>query len=376
MITVDGIRKKAINKYNDYLRSSIEGISIFPWYVPSDKSINKLGGYDKEFEQIKTIVDHSKSAVGFGYTYEFDKNGKKITAIKFETEIDYLKFINKEDEVINFKNDYADVILEYPTLRELFVESPRIVIENHHKWADLIKVCRFFQTNSHVGLYMRELPAGVHTKFIENNTQIIFALIERISPELINYRAERFEDKFGLKTKHNLIRIRFLDDKLQVLPGYEEIGIAEVDINKLDIKCKRVFVIENDVPALVFPKIENSIVLFGKGYNVAALKNIEWIKNAEIYYWGDLDVHGFEILSQMYGYFNHTKSFLMSKDVLDEHKKHWSHSPDSKVLNISLPSIGDRETYEFIRAGKPYIRLEQEYISQQCVSEELKRIST
>ncbi len=41
-------------------------------------------------------------------------------------------------------------------------------------------------------------------------------------------------------------------------------GFAEIEINKLPLKGKRAFIIENDITALTFPKIDDSIVIFGK----------------------------------------------------------------------------------------------------------------
>ena len=37
-------------------------------------------------------------------------------------------------------------------------------------------------------------------------------------------------------------------------------------------------------------------------HEVSLLKDISWLHKSDIYYWGDLDTHGFQILSQLRGY--------------------------------------------------------------------------
>ncbi|MCD9016043.1 Wadjet anti-phage system protein JetD domain-containing protein [Parachryseolinea silvisoli] len=48
---------------------------------------------------------------------------------------------------------------------------------------------------------------------------------------------------------------------------------------------------------MVLPQIRDTIVIFGGGYALYDLKQIFWLKDITLYYWGDIDVQGFEILS-------------------------------------------------------------------------------
>jgi hypothetical protein len=50
---------------------------------------------------------------------------------------------------------------------------------------------------------------------------------------------------------------------------------------------------------------------FGYGFdNLAAAL---WLQQKDIYYWGDIDTHGFAILNQLRGFFPHAVSFLMDQ---------------------------------------------------------------
>ncbi len=42
------------------------------------------------------------------------------------------------------------------------------------------------------------------------------------------------------------------------------------------------------------------MVLFGSGYGFEFLSNVLWLAKLNIYYWGDIDTHGFAILNQLY----------------------------------------------------------------------------
>lgn len=58
---------------------------------------------------------------------------------------------------------------------------------------------------------------------------------------------------------------------------------------------------------LTLPKMDGTIAIFGSGFSVHTLKNAQWLSDLELLYWGDIDVQGFEILSQFRSYFSNTK---------------------------------------------------------------------
>ena len=68
-----------------------------------------------------------------------------------------------------------------------------------------------------------------------------------------------------------------------------------------------------------FPHAEDSLILFGMGYGVLEMaESAPWLADKEIYYWGDLDHDGFNILSNLRKVLPEMKihSFLMDKETL------------------------------------------------------------
>ena len=128
---------------------------------------------------------------------------------------------------------------------------------------------------------------------------------------------------------------------------------------------------ENKVNFLTFPPVANSVVIWGKGYGVASIKESELLKNTELIYWGDLDAQGFEILSQFRSYFGQVKSLLMDKATFDNYFEKGCGTPSKINVKLNL-TTEEEELYQYIKVNN--YRLEQEKIPQRYVIEQLKCI--
>jgi hypothetical protein len=113
MITTQEIRNKTDKKYISFLQLLVEQRSFEKLIIRGDKSYTKssLPEFEKEIHQ---IVSQSKEKKGFGYTLEFQLVKIKFLAsqnlpisIYFDTETDFLKFLDKELEV-----DYSNQMLK------------------------------------------------------------------------------------------------------------------------------------------------------------------------------------------------------------------------------------------------------------------------
>ncbi len=326
MISPSEIKQKAGRKFADYLRAIISAENIFPLIIRSNKSVgNSLSDYKKN---IDNLISASKLKNKYGYNIDFENRKTKSLGtqsfpvrIYFDNEPDYLKYINKEKEVDCFKEKHRNILKEFPELKEWIIKYPQKIIDNCSIWMNILKVCRYFKMNPKPNLYIRELPIKVHTKFIENNKGIIKELLEIIISEHINSNENSFEKRFNLKYNEPLIRLRILDDKISN-DTFNNILDISIPLNqfvnlKID-NIETVFVIENLMNLLTFPKISNAIAIWGKGFQVSNLKKSSWLNNiTHFYYWGDIDVHGFEILSQIRGYFDNVQSILMDEETFN-----------------------------------------------------------
>lgn len=377
MITSKEIKEKAERKYIFFLQSLVENKSFEKLVIRGDKSYTKssLSEFEKEIQQINS---QSKDRKGFGYTLEFQKVKTKSlgvqdlpTSIYFETEKDFLKFLGKEKEVDFFKSDIEKIIKAFPELRDWITKNPIKVITNQTEWDSILKVCQYFKSNPKPNLYIRELPINVHTKFVETNKSVIRELLDILLAEHVNIDNKEFEKRFYLKYSEPLIRFKILDKEISqnLFSGIDDIAIPVSQFEILNLPLKKVLVVENKTTlytTLSLPKMNNTIAIFGSGYSVHNLKNVQWFKNLELIYWGDIDVQGFEILSQFRNYFSQTKSMLMDKKTFDSFFENDNGTPTniSTILNLTEE---EKKLYEILQTNN--WRLEQEKIPFEYVKD-------
>lgn len=376
MITPKEIKDKAERKYILFLQSLVENKPFEKLIIRGDKSYTKssLSEFEKEIQQ---IVSQSKEKKGYGYVLEFQQIKTKSLGIQdlpisifFDTEKDFLKFLGKEKEVEVFKTSVAIIIRAFPELKDWIIKNPIKVINNQASWENILKVCRFFKQNPKPNLYIRELPIKVHTKFIEYNQSIIKELLNIIISEHINNEEKEFEKRFNLKFTEPLIRFKVLDRAIaeKFFSGIDDIAVPVSQFETLNLPIKKVLVVENKTTlytTLTLPKMNDTIAIFGSGYGVYNLKNVQWFANLDLLYWGDMDVQGFEILSQFRGYFKHTKSVLMDAETFETFFENDSGSPTNTSTLLNLTDC-EQKLYEILKTNN--WRLEQEKITYDYVN--------
>lgn len=370
MITVNEIKKKSDNIFEDYLKSIVNNEVFFPKVIRSNKSISS--DFNEMRKELSQIIDYSKDRRGFGYTISYKQVNTRQHGtqsipdeISFLSATDYLKFIKKEKEVRIFCEDIELILNEFPDLKDWLIKCPFKVIDNQSIWNDLLKVCKYFKYNPTPYLYIRELPIQVHTKFIEQNKGVIKELLDILISDFVNVQESNFEKRFNLKYPEPLIRFKILDSKVSLsnFNGLNDLCVPVSQFAELDIPIRNVLVVENKTNlltvALTLPQLDSSIVIFGSGYKVENLKNIEWLKSKCIFYWGDLDVHGFEILSQFRGYFPSVTSLLMDR-ITFEHFYENEKGVNSKITTDLNLTNEEYELYNLLKQTNS--RLEQEKI--------------
>ncbi len=364
MITPIEIKKKAANKYKAYLQSIVEGESFNPIVIVGDKKPNE--DTVKFEEELRELISCSKEKKGYGYTIEYQTVKTKRhgiqdipTYISFQTEYDYLKYINEEKDTAKFKKDISSILSSFPELKDWIYKYPIKVIEND--WESLLKVCKYFKAIPQPHLYIRELPIQVHTKFIENNKGIIRELLEIIIAEHINVDEKQFESRFNLKCDETLVRFRILDKAIsqQLFGGIDDISIPISEFQYLSLPIQTAYVVENKINMLTFPVKRNSIVIWGHGFGVDIMKNVEWLKTKKIYYWGDLDAYGFQILSEIRTHFEQVESFMMDRHTFDLFYEGDKGAETNVEKDLHLTEE-EKMMFKFLKAN--YLRLEQEKI--------------
>lgn len=364
MITPIEIKKKAANKYKAYLQSIVEGESFNPIVIIGDKKPNE--DTVKFEEELTELISRSKEKIGYGYTIEYQTVKTKRhgiqdipTSITFQTECDYLKYINEEKATAKFQKDITNILSSFPELKDWIYKYPMKIIDND--WESLLKVCKYFKNTPKPHLYIRELPIQVHTKFIENNKSIIRELLDIVIAEKINDDEKQFERRFNLKYDEPIVRFRILDNAIsqQLFGDLDDLSIPISEFQYLSLPIQTVYVVENKINMLTFPVKRGSIVIWGHGFGVDIMKNVEWLKSKKIYYWGDLDAQGFQILSEFRTQFKQVQSFFMDRYTFDKYFE----GDKGTVTNVEKElclTHDEHDMYKYLKENN--FRLEQEKI--------------
>ena len=370
MISPNDIKIKAERKYVSFLQSVVQAIPFSRIIIPGDKTYNKTSIADFQ-KEILALVSQSKEKKGFGYTIEYQTVKTKTigtqslpTIIYFDTENDFLKFLGKEKEVEAFISDWQTIYSHFSELKDWIIQSPTKIIQHNGKWDSILKVCDFFKTCPNPNLYIRELPVNVHTKFIESNQSIITELLDVIIQNHINLNEREFEKRFNLKFREPLVRFKVLDKNISqsFFSNLDDISIPVSQFERLRLPLKQVLIVENKTTlftTLTLPKMNETIAIFGQGNAVTNIQNAKWLNDINVLYWGDIDVHGFEMLSRIRKHFQHTQSVLMDKTTFEKFFENESGKPTTDTTTHNLTDK-EKELYNLLKTNN--WRLEQEKI--------------
>ena len=299
----------------------------------------------------------------------------------FENQEDWLAFIGQKLAFKQFQDLTDQTRRQLPQVMPLVNSKPVKMLDYTDVWPQLIKVCRYFQLNPKPARYIRQLDIqDVDTKFIESHKGILSEMLHlALEPEdfddsVTGIVDNGFERRFGLHYDEPLIRFRLLDSEALVTD-------MSVPLSQfIDPGVSRVFITENKVNGLAFPPVQDAIVIFGLGYGVRSLFSVNWLEQKQISYWGDIDTHGFSILSLLRGRFRHTRSLLMDKATLDLHQSLCVEEPGNKRFLADLANLtgSEQALFDVLRQNKQgkNLRLEQERITFSCLKEALTEVQT
>jgi hypothetical protein len=363
---------------------------LFPWEIRLRRpDVRALGA---EFEDVRRwsreLEQRSKSQRGVGYELlweeinhrQLGRNRIPVAAV-VHTEADAVALLGLAEPVARFEELVALTLAAFPQLTMWLARSAATLLEHEADWPRVLAVLTWLRSNPRPGIYLRQLEVpGVDSKFIESQRALLSELFDFVLPPgaIVSEAtgAKQFELRYGIRPKPPLVRFRMLDPTQQ-LGGLTDIATPASQFAKLHLDVDRIFITENEINGLAFPSCPRSIVLFGLGYGLARLEGIEWFANKEVWYWGDLDTHGFAILDRLRMRLPHARSFLMDRETLMLHSSQWVH--ESAAVIADLPRLyGDEAVlYDDLRTNRlgERIRLEQERIAFAWVRREVERIT-
>lgn len=284
---------------------------------------------------------------------------------------DALALIGKQRDFTRFAALIDVTRKRQPTLLSWLAKRPMRALELSNEWGLLLEIVGWLQAHPRPGVYVRQVDLpGVHSKFIEAHRGVLVELLDIVLPiteiDTTASGTNQFAKRYGLCDKPARVRFRILDPEHALLPGVhlQDITLDAESFARIDPKVSRVFITENEINFLAFPRLKDSLVIFGAGYGFEMLSKAEWLLRCRIYYWGDIDTHGFAILDQLRSQFGHVDSFLMDRNTLLAFETLWGEEEKQTLRDLPRLNPEERALYDDLRDNRirKNLRLEQERI--------------
>jgi hypothetical protein len=248
-----------------------------------------------------------------------------------------------------------------PSLVPWLVRRPIKGLELFYDWDRLLATVAWIDSRDVSGMYLRQVDVpGVDTKFLERHRGVLSELLDlQLPAERIDPAGDGFEGRYGFRRKPGYVRFR-----QSVSAGFTEMTVRADELTAPPEGTVRVYVIENEVTYLAFPLDDGEIVIFGGGYAASQLESLAWLSSLDTVYWGDIDTHGFAILSRLRGHFPGLRSMLMDRVTLLSHRSQWVTEATPTFLALDHLTPPELDLYRVLLTGElgPAVRLEQERV--------------
>ena len=384
-MTIPELKAKAASRYESTLKRMLIGENPFPVQIPYKRPAR--GGDPAVILRVKELLrSQSKETLGFGPAVQFNAaktrrfgSGGLPGRVAFETFDDLTRYIGKKAEAVRILEHAGIVTGAFPSTRAWTATRLRLLSESDAAtWHGIIQVVAHFIQNPKPWVYPRELSLDLHTKFVEQHHKPIIEILEQVAPATLNETYTNWQDRLGLRSSSELVEGRFLDPMLAPhLPRHLLAPVKEWN------RCAFteptwVLITENRTSLLTLPILPGCLALLGKGYAVTRLAKIEKLQTTQVFYWGDIDQHGFEILASIRSYLPKTLSCLMNEETLNRCHNYVGVEQVGPTLpaNFVATHLTPLELMLWHKCSELHIRLEQERIPRQVVIPTLGRLVT
>jgi hypothetical protein len=292
-----------------------------------------------------------------------------------------------------------------PALMPWVTSRPIDALAFAAEWDHVLSTVKWIAGSDTGSTYLRQLDVpGVDTKFVERHRRLLSNLLTQVlPPERVDGRftAADFARRFGFRSKPGMTRLRFHtesripvqpnggaadparrpcpagvpdSDPVRGRPPWLPVGISELsfrteELADLDLGADTVFVVENEVTYLAFPTAPGSVVVFGSGFVLGGVRDLPWVDDKNVVYWGDLDTHGFDILDRLRARFPAVQSILMDEATLLAHRGQWVEEPSPTQRTLAHLTDSEAALYRDLVEDRfgAHVRLEQERVRYSLV---------
>ncbi|WP_165903897.1 Wadjet anti-phage system protein JetD domain-containing protein [Hymenobacter gummosus] len=373
MITPAEITAKAQRQYARLLRAWLTGTLAeqFPLVIPGNK-----GSLSTEptlrIQQLAALRAGSREGRGFGYTVEWQtvrsRYGEQGMPVRIQvgSQEDYLRLCGLAADFSTFRRAATLIRQQQPGLEGWLHEQVLQVTKYADCWPELLRVCAFFQQHPLPEVYARQV-SGVPSKFVETNMGILGSMLSYLLPAEHQRPGSDFATRFGLRTDAPTVRFRLLDAGLAAhYGGLRDLAIPRPDFEQLRLPAGQdvqVLIVENRLTFLTLLPLARTIAIWGSGYDVERLRHCAWLADVPIWYWGDIDLHGFHILAQLRTYFPQVRSVLMDEGTYRQHRQYAHAGSIPTQQSPAGLTAAEQRIFQLLAATPERNRLEQEHIT-------------
>ena len=253
----------------------------------------------------------------------------------------------------------------------------RIVDLDDYDFTTLLAATTWFRANPRSGLTVRSVPVpGMHTKWLARHRSMVIACLGTLTDP--GESAEPPEDPdpadipdgdldaLGLRPLPREISIVIADPVLRAATGgLRQITAPVNELAALQIQPDTILIVENKEPAVTWSDTAGLVVIHSLGNHLDVLSLLPWICPDSCWYWGDLDRHGFTLLSRARTMIPQLESLLMTPGDIEtyrplsvEEKLDRYDQPDSTLTPPEARALAALQL-----TGGKYLRTEQERIA-------------
>ncbi len=172
-------------------------------------------------------------------------------------------------------------------------------------------------------------------------------------------------DALGLRPLPREISVILADPVLRAaVGGLRQISAPVDELAGLQIRPDAILIVENKEPALAWSDTAGLVVIHSLGNHLDVLSRLPWIRHDHCWYWGDLDRHGFTLLSRARSMISRLRSLLMASGAIEAYRPLGVEEdldrydqPDSTLTLAEASALAALEL-----TGGKYLRIEQERI--------------
>lgn len=267
-----------------------------------------------------------------------------------------------------------------PSLVDWLSSHPMDALRHAEVWEQVLETVRWIAGRDTSRTYLRQIDVdGVDTKFVEQHHRLLDQILTVVLPaERIGEgaAATTFVRKFGFLEKPGYTRFRILDPGIAAGGwGFTEMSVRSDELARRDPGASRVYVVENEVTYLAFPAAPEALVVFGSGFALGGVVALPWLEGKEVFYWGDIDTHGFDILNRLRHRLPSVRSILMDRRTFLVHPRQWVREPSPTTRAMTHLNPEESALYHDLVEGTygPSLRLEQERVRLSILTRALAR---